>query len=117
MLRPKLEKSVYINGVLQVITSSNSWRVMQPTRLLQMTATIGTLPTGTGSTIVRAVKNNDPGDELFAVEFTEGGNNLLSDSGEQVLAAGDTVQLIIPQIADTTAGTDLLVQFLFITLP
>lgn len=116
MIRPKLEKSVYVPGVLTVFAASNSWRVMQPTRIIQMTATLGTLPTGTGSTIVRAVKNNDPAEELFSVEFTAGGAVLLSDTGEQTLAAGDTVQLIVPQIADTTAGTDLLVQFLHVSL-
>lgn len=116
MIYQKLEKSVYVNGVLQVIAASNSWRVMQPTRLVGMTATVGTLPTGAGSTIVRAVKNNNPADELFSVEFTDGGSILLTDSAEQTLAAGDTVQLIIPQVAGTTPGSDLLVQFLYITL-
>jgi len=116
MIHPKLEKSVYVPGVITVFAASNSWRVMQPTRLIQMVATLGTLPTGAGQTIVRAVRNNDPVDELFSVQFTAGGPVLLTASGEQNLAAGDTVQLIIPQLAATTGGTDLLVQFLYVTL-
>jgi len=116
MIHPKLEKSVYVPGVITVFAASNSWRVMQPTRIIQMTATLGTLPTGAGSTIVRAVKNNNPANELFSVEFTAGGSVLLTDSGEQTLAAGDTVQLIVPQLAATTGGEDLLVQFLFVSL-
>jgi len=117
MLKLRLEKSVYVPGVIAApFAASNSWRVMQPTRIIQMTATLATLPTGAGQTIVRAVKNNAPEDELFSVQFTEGGQLLLTDSGEQTLAAGDTVQLIVPEIAATTGGEDLLVQFLFVTL-
>jgi len=117
MLRPKLEKSVYVPGVITApFAASNSWRVMQPTRIIQMVATLGTLPTGGGETIVRACRNNNPADELFSVQFTAGGPVLLTASGEQVLSAGDTVQLIVPQLAATTGGADLLVQFLHVTL-
>lgn len=117
MLKLRLEKSVYVPGVIAApFAASNSWRLMQPTRIIQMTATLGTLPTGAGQTIVRAVRNNDPSDELFSVQFTEGGAFLLTDSGEQTLAAGDTVQLIVPELAAGTGGQDLLCQFLYCTL-
>ena len=116
MISLKLEKSVYINGDIAVIVSSNSWRLMQDTRILKMEVSIGVLPTGTGSTIVRAIRNNDTEDVLYAVEFTAGGQLILTDTAEKLIDAGDTIQITIPQIADTTSGQDLLIQFLYHSL-
>jgi hypothetical protein len=113
MRNVRLEKSVYVNGAISVIVSSNGWRVMQDTKIFKMDATMAVLPVGAGTTIVRAIKNNDTEDVLYAVEFSAGGATTLTDTEEHTLSAGDVVSLHIPEVAATSGGQDLLVQFLF----
>ncbi len=113
MRNVRLEKSVYVNGELAVIVSSNGWRVMQDTKIFKMDATLAELPEGAGTTIVRAIRNNDTEDVLYAVEFSAGGSSTLTDTEEHTLSVGDVIQLHIPEVAATSGGQDLLVQFLF----
>ncbi len=113
MLKTKLEKSVYIPGALEVIVSSNAWRVMQPTTILRADFVIATLPSGAGQTVINIIKNNDSEDIVYTASFNSMSSNTIQVSQDVTLAAGDTLSIVIPEVAATTSGEDLLIQFLY----
>lgn len=112
MLTRYLEKNAFYPGAIAVTASSNSWRVMQDTTIVRTDFVLATGAAGAGSTVVNVIKNGDALDIVATATFAEGGNLVQIDSSEIELAAGDTLQVVVPTIA-ATPGEDLLVQFLY----
>ena len=111
MLTKKLEKSAFFAGELEVTTSSNSWRVMQDTKVVKTEFILSVGAQG-GSSVVNVIRNGDLQDIVATATFDGTSGLILSDASEISLSAGDALQVVVPQVAPT-AGTDLLVQFLY----
>ena len=112
MITTKLEKSAFYPGAVAVTTTSNSWRVMQPTTIVRTDFLLATGASGAGQTTVNIIKNGVSTAIQATASFDAGSGNSLSDATEFTLAEGDTLQIIVPEIAETP-GSDLLVQFLY----
>ena len=111
MLTTKLEKSAFFAGALQVTTSSNSWRVMQATRVVRTDFVLAEGADG-GNSVINIIKNGNPLDIKATATFNGSSGLVLTDASDFDLVEGDTLQIIVPQVAPS-AGTDLLVQFLY----
>lgn len=114
MLTKKLEKSAFFPGALQVTTSSSSWRVMQATKVVRTDFAIAVGADG-GDSVVNIIRNSDPLDIVATSTFNNASGLILTDYSEVTLNSGDTLQIVVPEVA-TTPGTDLLVQFLYYTI-
>jgi len=71
------------------------------------TVTLGTAPSGNGSTVVNLIRNGDTNDVLYSATFNAGDSSV-SVSTEVTLAAGDEMSLNVAQVADTSGGLDLI---------
>lgn len=112
MITTKLEKSAFYPGAIAVTSTSNSWRVMQPTTIVRTDFVVATGASGAGQTTINVIKNGVSTAVQASASFDAGSGNTLSDTTEITLAEGDTLQIVVPEIAENS-GTDLLVQFLY----
>lgn len=108
----KLEKNAFYPGVVEVTASSNSWRVMQDTYIVKTEFVLASGAAGAGQTTINVIKNGDSNNVVSAASFSAGSASVLTNSTSFSLSAGDTLQVVVPEVAETP-GEDLLVQFLY----
>lgn len=106
-LTTRLERHVYIIGELSLLSTSTPFKPLNTMYFKSATITLGTPPSGTGSTVVNLIRNGDTNDVLYSATFNVGDTSVTINT-EATLAGGDEMSLNIPQIASTSGGLDLI---------
>jgi hypothetical protein len=101
------EKHVYIIGEVSTLSSSTPFKPLQAMFLKGARVTLGTAPSGNGSTVVNLIRNGDTNDVLYSATF-DVGDTTVNINTEASLAAGDEMSLNVAQVADTSGGLDLI---------
>ena len=103
----RLEKHVYIIGEVTVLSSSTPFKPLNTMYFKGATATLGTAPSGNGSTVVNLIRNGDANDVIYSATFNAGDTSV-SISNEGTLVQGDEISVNVTQVADVSGGLDLI---------
>lgn len=101
-----LEKHIYVLGALETTTTSTPYKPVQKMYFTGATVTLNTPPSGSGSTVVKLIRNNDPTNVIYTATFNAN-DATVNITNSAILNATDSMSLNISSVASTTPGSDL----------
>ncbi len=103
----KLETHAYIVGEITPLASSTPYKPLKTMYLKGYKVTLDQAPEGASFTTVKLIRNFDPLDVIYQVNF-EAGDQEVTNTTEATLTAGDTMSLIVSSVCANYGGADLI---------
>lgn len=104
-----MDKTIYYSGELNLLTSSQYWKVLDDVVIDEVHFELYSVPSGGGETVVNLIRGNDINDVLYSAVFSSGGGVVVSYTGSVGVYKYEKVSLNISSVTDNFHGSDLVV--------
>jgi len=104
-----LYRTIYYLGELNVLTSSQYWKVLDDIEINEVHFDIASGSSGAGQTVVNLIRDNDVNDVLYSAAFSAGSFLSFVYTGTVVVNKYEKVSLNISSVTDNFHGSDLVV--------